>query len=534
MARGVLPGHNGSGMQPVGTDHIMGELELARHGVEIRNLMVSSIIDQMATAPGSRGELARALGYEYQGDRDVYTALGYTKTLTYGDFAGKFERGDIARRIVTAPVQETWKDIPLVNETLPEDEREPGERTDFETAWDALVTDKALKAWHLLRRADLISGIGRWGVVFLGFDDADKREDFEGAVEGGDVKLAYMTPMTEVQAAISTFVDDAADPRFGQPEYYQLQFMTLSGAQAVGRTAATITDKSGSSSTSSTRVHWSRVLHIAEGAITDDVVGSPRLEAVFNRLTDLDRVVGSTGEAFWRNAFPGVQFALDPDFSTTDKQDIDELKTQIDKFVHRWERYIRTKGVTMNQMDAAVSDPKGSFEVILSVIAGTTGIPQRILVGSERGELSSAQDQAQWAEQIEERREQHVGPVILDEFIARLISVGALPEAKGGWAYIWPDLHTPSQKDKAEVAVKLTEALAKYSDSLAAGDNVPLSVFLRSEKFMGFSEEEATKIEEANEERAKEELKLIEEEALEIPPDDGLGIPPDDGLEEEE
>jgi len=109
-----------------------------------------------------------------------------------------------------------------------------------------------------------------------------------------------------------------------------------------------------------------------------------------------------------------------------------------------------------------------------------------------------------------------VEPVILDEFISRLISVGALPNARGGWAYAWPDMHTPSEKDKAEVAVKRTEALAKYSDSMAAGDNVPLGVFLRSEKFMDFSEEEAMKIERANEERAAEELAMVEKEALEI------------------
>lgn len=490
----------------------IGELEWARHSAELSNMMVSSIVDRMSSSPTTRSALAQRLGYEYQGDRDVYTALGYTINLQWEDYYGRYKRGDIAKRIVTAPVKETWRNVPAINETVPDgDKTAPGERTVFEKGWDELVNNKNLKLFHFLRKADNISGIGRWGVMFLGFSDANSQEDFAKPVVPGDSnELLYITPLNESQAQISTIITDASNPRFGTPEFYDLQFQNIISSQAQGRTSS-----SSKVSSTSVRIHWSRIIHIAENAEGDSVVGTPRLEAVYNRLMDLDRVVGSSGESFWRNAFPGLQFQLDPDHTFTDKQDLTELKSQIDAYVHKMERYIRTKGVTIEQLSTAIADPKGSFEVILSVIAGTTAIPQRILIGSERGELASSTDQTQWANVIEERREQHVEPVILDEFIARLVMAKVLPEAKG-WTYAWPDLLTPGEKERAEIAAKRTEALAKYADSMNSSQIVPIDVFLRSEKFLGFSEEEAQKIEETLEKQAAEMLLAAKEEQAQI------------------
>lgn len=501
----------------VGPDHLVkGDIDI-RQMSQLRDMMVSSLVDNMASTSSSRSALARRLGYEYQGDRDVYTALGYSKVLLFDDYMAKYERGDIARRIVMEPVLATWRSVPVVNETLPDEKREAGQRTPFEIAWDALVSDKKLKAWHNIRKVDLVSGIGRWGVLFLGLDDVEDRADFAEPTANGS-KLLYLTPLNESQAQVSVTVSDPTDPRFGEPEFYELGFESGTDATIGARTTPAAADQGSVSSSQSVRVHWSRVIHVAEESDESGVVGTPRLQAVFNKLMDLDRVVGSSGEAFWRNAFPGIQFELEGDdfqFSD-DKQDLDDLKSQIDKFVHRWERYIRTKGVKMNQLQTTVAQPKESFEVIVSVIAGTKGIPQRILLGSERGELASSQDQTQYGVVIEERRKQYIEPVVMDEFISRLIMIGILPNPVGGWTYVWPDVFTPSEKDKAEVAKNRTETLARYADSIGASSIIPFSTFLRSEKFLGFSEDEAKKIEEMQVELAGEALKAIRDEGTEI------------------
>lgn len=506
--------------------HQVADIDLLRHTNMLRNMMASSLIDQLtpnASTGSSRSMLARRLGYEYQGDRDVYTALGYSKTIIFEDYFGKYQRGDIARRIVRAPVAETWRNVPIVNEVTPEGGEKRKDRTEFEKAWSALTDDKGLKVWNNLRRADLVSGIGRWGGAFLGFSDAASREDFAKPVEQGTaLKLMYITPLNESQMSVSTMVSDPTDSRFNQPEFYELKFQNVQVLRDAAVRSLPRAQGDDATSVASVRVHWTRMLHIAEEPDENLVVGTPRLRAVYNKLLDLDRVVGSSGEAFWRNAFPGLQFKLDDDSQYSDKQSLDELKTQVDGFVHNWERYIRTKGVSIEQLSTSVASPKDSFQAIISIIAGATSIPQRILLGSERGELASSQDQTQWAVNIEERREQHVEPNILDQFILRLVLLAILPSAPNGWKYVWPDLLTPSEKERAEVASKRTEALVKYADSINASGIVPLNVFLRSEKFLNFSEEEAVDIEKVAEALAKEQLKAIEDENRQITDDDAV------------
>jgi hypothetical protein len=480
-------------------------------------MFVSSVIDgmvgagNMASTSSARSALARRLGYEYQGDRDVYTALGYTKELRFEDYMGKYERGDMARRIIKEPVQATWRSVPEVIETLPERRPMDGEKTPFELAFDSLSSRKDLKFWHNVRKADLVSGIGRWGVLFLGLSDVEIREDFAEPAEKGS-ELLYLTPLNESQARVSTTVSDPADPRFGEPEFYELVFETTGQKTVEGTRADAPRAQGDTVSSQSTRVHWSRVIHLAEESDESGVVGTPRLQAVYNRLVDLDRVVGSTGEAFWRNAFPLMQFKLDPDFQFQDeKQDLANLKTEIEGLVHRWERYIRTKGVTIEQLENNIATPKESFDVIVAVISSTTNIPQRLLVGSERGELASTQDKDNYAVVIQERRTQYVEPVVMDELIGRFVFLEILPEP-ASWSYVWPSVFTPSEKDRAEVSKANTETLVKYADSIGASSILPLGFFLRSEKFMGLTEDEATKVEEMLEQAAKETQKALEDE----------------------
>jgi hypothetical protein len=520
MPRQVLP--KGNDKKAVGPGHrVTGEGLDPRAVNQLRNMFVSSIIDgmvgsgNMASTSSARSALARRLGYEYQGDRDVYTALGYTKELEFKDYMGKYQRGDMARRIVKEPVQATWRSVPEVIETLPERRPLDGEKTPFEVAFEALSFRKDLKLWHNVRKADLVSGIGRWGVLFLGLSDVETREDFAKPAEKGS-ELLYLTPLNENQARVSSTVTDPTDPRFGEPEFYELIFETT-GQKTVEGTRADVPRAQGDAGSSqSTRVHWSRVVHLAEESDESGVVGTPRLQAVYNRLVDLDRVVGSTGEAFWRNAFPLMQFKLDPAFQFQDeKQDLSELKTEIEGLVHRWERYIRTKGVDIETLENSIATPKESFEVIVSVISSTTNIPQRILLGSERGELASSQDKDQYAVVIQERRTQYVEPVVLDELIGRFVALDILPEP-ASWSYVWPSVFTPSEKDRAEVSKANTEMLTKYADSIGASSIVPLAFFLRSEKFLSLSEDEAMKVEEMIEQAGKEAQGAIEDENNQI------------------
>jgi len=456
-----------------------------------------------------RGMLAKALGFGFQGQRDLYTALGYTKELKFDNYMSKYSRQDIAKAVVEAPVLESWKDAPLVlevNATRKQDEKGRPEPSDFEQKWRELAADKQLKLLHYLSRADILSGIGRYAILYLGLDGLSATEG-PNKPATGNKKLLFVTPFSEANAKIKSYVSDQDNPRFGKPEMYEV---TFANAEATGAGGGT----------STMQVHWTRTIHISEGALESDIFGTPRLEAVFNRLDDLEKVVGGSGEAFWQQGFPGLHFDIRDD-ADIDDQTLPDLKEATEKYVHRLERVIRTQGVDVKTLTSQIADPSKLVAVYLDLISGTTQIPKRVLIGSERGELASTQDETRWAKKVTTRRTNHINPNILDQAILRLIEFGILPAPGAeGWTYIWPDLYGPSDSDRAETNKKRTDALVAYANAPQADRVVPLSIFLS--EYQGLTEEQVAKTEAI----LDEEGKLLHDEDEEI--DEG-DVPPSQG-----
>jgi len=283
-------------------------------------------------------------------------------------------------------------------------------------------------------------------------------------------------PYSQGSASIQSYENNATNERYGLPTQYSI-------IMSVGATSAS----------TSVRAHWSRVIHIAEETTENDVFGTPRLEAVVNRLEDLERVVGGSGEMFWRGAFPGFGLKLASDASVTD-QTLTRLQKEMQEYLHGLKRYIRLQGIDIQELKPQVADPSKHVETIVDLISAATRIPKRILLGSERGELASKQDAQNWAEHIDERRRNHCEPKILRPFVDRLIQVGVLPTPAEGYTVDWPDLLTPSDKDKAEVGEIKARALKAYVDAIGASDVVPPEVFLR--KFLDFTRDEIDQLNE--------------------------------------
>jgi len=419
----------------------------------------------LASMMVERAGYADRLGKSFGTDRDLYTVLGYTKTPSFNDYAARYDRGDIAKRIVNAYPSACWRKKPIITESI-------GEETEFEVAWRDLV--KRLHIWHYLQRADKISGIGRYGVLFLGFNDG---KNFKEPVEKAS-ELLYLFPYNEENASIRSWDNETGSRRYNLPELYNLNM--------VRREAGSFTRA----------VHHSRVIHVAEELTGDDVYGTPRLKAILNRLQDLDLIAGGSAEMFWRGAFPGfgLKADADADFGT---QELEDLETEIQNYMHNLQRYMRLRGIDIQELSPQVSDPSKHFEMLIKLISGTTGIPQRILLGSERGELASSQDEKAWNSRVSERREEFCEPVILRPFIDRLISVGVLPEPKDGYSVEWPPLLALSEKEEAEVEKARMEVLSKYLSAPGAEMLIPERFFLK--KHLGYDDEDISEIETAME-----------------------------------
>lgn len=380
------------------------------------------------------------MGYSHNGERDLLKAFGYARNLRVEHLEALYQRGDIAHRIIKAFPKETWRDRPVIRDEAGDN----SEDSEFVKAWE--VFEREHKVFSYFERADRLAGIGRYAVLLCGFRDG---QNLDQPLTAGKRELLFLQPYGERNAEISKWVTSEKEERFGLPLLYTLQ----QSQEQLGQAAAT----------KSLSAHYSRVVHIVEDPDENDSLGTPRLLAPYNRLKDLEKVAGSSAETFWLNARPGLGLFADKEANISDEE-IERMETQAEEFQHQLRRIMVGQGITPTQLAAAIADPKPNAEMLLQLIAGTVGIPMRILVGSERGELASSQDENSWSARIDERREQHATPNIIQPFVELMIATGNLPKPQGEWTTEWPERPTPP-KEEAEIGEIKARAVAAYANS---------------------------------------------------------------------
>jgi uncharacterized protein len=442
---------------------------------------------QTLSAIVARMQWATQLGLQYGGDRDLYQALGYpTSTeLKFEDFYARYIRQDMAKAIIDRPVKATWQG-PL--EML---ESNKMESTEFEKAWIELNKKFGLKT--ILTRVDRLTGIGRYGILLLGLDDTKSPEDFVNPVGLGGRELMYIKPFGERSAKIDTYEINPKNPRYGMPLYYSIEVQDIAGNASM-----------------TVKVHQSRIIHIVDDNLESEVFGTPRLEAVYNRLMDLDKIVGGDAEMFWRGARPGYHAKVDKDYTMT-QQTKDDLQEELDEFEHNLRRVLVNEGLDMTALAPQVSDPSPHVNVILQMISSVTGIPIRVLTGSERGELASSQDTGEWLSYVQSRREEHAEPRIIRPMVDRFIELGILPKPGKTYSIKWADIFAQGEKARVEIGKARANALREYTYSPLAMEVLPIDAFL--ETCMGYTTDQ---IELMDEMREKSNTKEVLEEINDI------------------
>lgn len=391
---------------------------------------------------GSRGELARTLGLSFAGKRDIYESCGYPKTLSYQDYRNVYDRGDIGKTVIAAYPDATWVHPPVVRET---EEVNP-EDTPFEKKWKDICIN--LPIYTYINRADTLCGIGSYGALFLGFDDG---KEFDKPVVKAK-NLRYLRPLSEISVAIDTYNTDRYSSRFGLPEMYNITFNSVVQS-STGQSASNV---------QSFKVHWTRILHIADNKDESDVFGVPRLQPVYNRLYDCMKVLSCSSEMFWQGAFQGLAFEADAESQVVDPV---ALEAEIQKYVHGLQRYMQLQGITTKPLSSPVANPKAHIDAQLLFISATTRIPLRVLTGSERGELSSVQDENNWKDRLEERRLRFATDDIMKPLLNRLVEVGVLPSPKlgiGRYYIEWSSVSSTTYKQQMETSRIITDALRIY------------------------------------------------------------------------
>lgn len=173
-----------------------------KHGLydNIDIITANRVEEILANLTSERMQNLRNPGGMMDPRRNLNFDCGYPETgsITADGLKELYTRCPEAARVVELMPKECWQASPTVYET-DDAERE----TEFEKAWDALEvamsggvswhqTEQGSSIWEYLFRADVLSGIGSFGVLLMGFDDGRNLQDpVEGAVVDMDNPQPY-------------------------------------------------------------------------------------------------------------------------------------------------------------------------------------------------------------------------------------------------------------------------------------------------------------------------------------------------------
>lgn len=412
----------------------------------------------------SRAALAARLGMQFDGKRDLYDAFGYPRTPDFNLYLAMYDRQGMATRIVDAFPMETWRRPPILVDGEARSDN-PSELTPFLQGWNEL--DRRLGVIRTMRKVDTLCGFGRFATLFLG---VAQEGDFMTPVTG-KAALAYLATYDEGQATITTFEREKTSERYGLPTIYSIRLDETSG---------------------SSQVHHSRLIHVAENKLRNRVYGRPRLQIALNRLFDIEKVVGGSAEAVWLLVYKGFVFSAqkDSELPSPGTAEYTAMQEDIENYVHGLQRYIRLDGADMKDMASETVDPRGMYDVLVSDLAGSLSIPKRILIGSERGELASSQDDADWAGVIQDRQVNYAEPEIVRPFVDWCIEHEVLPRpSAGSYGVYWQSLFQMTDLEKADRAQKVANAISQASGG-APESVMPPEVF--AERYLDYTQAATT------------------------------------------
>lgn len=475
----------------------------------------------------ARASLQQRLGQTYGGDRDIYAALGLAKNPTVSDLYGRWRRQGVARRVVRAMPDATWRVQPEVY-----DDADAQNETPFEKRWKEVV--QATRLWNRVARADRLAGVGEFSVVLLGTDDVRSEVAYQTTLQKAK-NLVFVQVFGRWNVTINEWVSDTTDPQYGKPLFYELK----AGQPGALLQGTGLAESSVSARQSNLKVHHSRVIHVADDVEEDDLMGTPRMLPVLNDLQMLELVASGSAEMFWRGGFPGMSLEMDAQARPLTAEEKTALNETIQNYVMGLERVMRLQGIQAKPIGGMTNsgpNPGPTCDTLFQMISAGTGIPMRILTGSERGELASSQDSENWYSRVDERRANWAECEVVRPIVQRLIDCKVLPEPKGGeFTVDWAKAVAATEAERVDLGSKRTQSLSSYVGS-GLMDVIPPADYF--ERFLAMSPEDAKTLADIAEERAnaamEREQVLMEEQAAaqaeaaaaggEAPLDDSAGI----------
>lgn len=421
----------------------------------------SSIAGQFSTM---RNRIGSMLGMSHDGKRNLYDIFGYPSELsgTAGfEVMYRYSRREgIANRISWGVAKTSWRDgFEVFESTEKEAEQILGDEL---TALAKAGLNKKIE------QADILNRIGRFAVLYVGVPDGLDPDQPIGTVAGNpDAVLdkMFFVPYAYDGITISQQVQDATDPRFGLPEFYQLQ-----------RQSRGDTDKDNTAG--AIKVHWSRIIHLNENALDSDIEGMGALEPIFNRILDLDKTCGGSAEAYFRNAKGKIAYEIDEKFAAgllTDPKAKAAFQEGAEKYTNEMQDFTVAAGANVKTLPTPHASPLDTVKVSLWAISGYSGIPLRVLTGEGAGQLAGSEDQLAYNQLIKDRQR-----LVCSFWIVRLFEIlqaaGMLKDLPETYDIRFPVQEAATEKQKAENGSKKADTVLKLvqAKTQPGGDGLDL------------------------------------------------------------
>ena len=411
------------------------------------NKKIEMLTNAISTGTAFRARMAAAIsgGYDFADTlHNVYLDYGYPAALSFTQFWNMYRRFGIAKNVIELPVDFSWLTPPTI------ESKDPG----FTKGIETLVND--VKMFQRLKALDNRRRVGRYAGMFMRVKDSKNPDQPLESVSGVGA-LMQMVPLYEGQLEVLTTNDEPKSERFSLPETYQFN----SGG----------TGSKNEKAKSSFTIHWSRIVPAAEDADNGGIYGVPVIEACYNSLMDLRKIIGAGGEGFYKNASQNLIHSLkDASSAKVNKELLDKFDEHTDDFLmNRMRRSMWTPGMDTKVLESSLANPKEVFNNAINDVAASSKIPATILIGQQTGRLASQEDSKGFLSGVNSRRENSVSEMI-DDVVEWCMKYKVLPSAE--YEIVWDDLLSPSNTEKIENAFKLADTNSKQFTS---GGDIPFS-----------------------------------------------------------
>jgi hypothetical protein len=423
-----------------------------------KDLIANAVSDALNASTVRKDDSLSFLGISHSENRNLNTICGWTVDPGYSEYWDMFKRSGYANRIIKSFPRSCWRDGATLKDGPPAEEAESAEEPNV-ILEDEMQQLTQLGIFQKLEQADILNRIGSFSVMYIGLP-GESNTDVAETGKGGKLEDVFFAPYSQRSVTVNKYDQDPQSKRWGLPLEYTLTPRN--------------DDKDSTSQTVDNRqtivAHWSRVVHLAEGALDNGIQGEPALRSVFNTLEDYIKIRGMSSESFYRNCVQKFVLLTDeklnPQAMANSTQTWAEVIDEAaQNFVNKQKDYLLLKGIRdIEFAEAIIADPKNAEMILIRELSSQTGMPQRLLTGEGPGQLAGNEDKGAWNQIINDRQNQWCAQWLTDALV--ILDVAGLINLPDSPMFVdWP---VPRAMDElTESKVNLNDAQAKQAEAQA-------------------------------------------------------------------